>query len=158
MSYSIFLESLLRSFAIAVLTLITVLFIIKVFLPHIRRVDFVLTPLFLCFFVPPIAVGYGYTAFSYQLIQYSRLNELLYMLIMVSRLSGPAAILLFFLPLSTTQESFYCFLLSVDKRVSLSFFNYVLHAYLWRYFFVFVLIFLFAFNEFELASMMNIKH
>jgi len=158
MSYSIFLESLLRSLFIAFIALGAGSFIVKVFLPQTSRVDVILIPLFLCFFVPPVAVGYGYTAFSYQLIQYPRLNELLYVLIMVSRLAGPAAMFLFFIPALSTRESSHSLFLAVGRRCSLRVFEYFFHTSLWRYFFIFVLVFLFAFNEFELASMMNIKH
>jgi len=157
MSYTIFFDSLLRSLFIALTALGAGMFIVKILLPQSIRINFILIPLFLCFFVPPVAVGYGYTTLSYQLIQYPQLHEYLYIAIMVSRLVGPAVMLLCFLPVSTSRESTHCFFLSLGTMFSFRYVKYCIHAYLWRYAFIFTLLFLFAFNEFELASMMNIE-
>ena len=158
MSYTIFFDSLFRTLIIAFTALGGGAFIVRVLSRRSQRIKFILLPMSLCFFIPPVAIGYGYTSLSYQLIQYPFLHEVLYTLIMVSRLIGPAAIILFFLPLSASQESRHCFKLISGGASSFKYIKYLLHASLWRYALVFSLIFLFAFSEFELASMMNIEH
>ncbi len=158
MSYTIFINSLCWSLFIAFFAMISGGFLNKNLASRIKNKNYLFIPLFICFFIPPIAVGYGYTTLSYKLLQFPLLHELLYGLIMVGRLVGPGAILLFYLPSSVSEESKHCMCIASGKCSCARFLKYLFLSNGWRYTFVFVFLFLAAFSEFELASMMNIKH
>ena len=187
MPYTIFLNSLCCSCLIAVTAIIIAGFLNRVLLPRLKYVNYLFIPLFLCFFIPPIAVGYGYVTVSYNLIQFPILHNLLYSLIMIGRLVGPAAILLFYIPSSLSDESKHCMRIVAANSRSNRFVRssvssscqhktaflppatrhltgeilYLARLYcsnMWRYTSVFIFLLLAAFSDFELASIMNINH
>ena len=138
--------------------------------------NYLLIPLIVCFFIPSIAIGYGYSTISCNLLQFPFLHKCLYAVIMIGRLMGPAAVILFFIPSPLSDASRHCMRMrtplkshsgdtgsTIKKTISSSIsrireLQYLLLVNIWRYIFVFIFIFIAAFSEFELASIMNIEN
>lgn len=181
MSLIIFLSSLLWSSLIALSAVLTGGFIVTILSARIKEMNLILIPLLVCFFIPPIAIGYGYTTISCNLIQFPFLHKCLYAIIMAGHLTGPASIILFFIPPALSAESRHCIQLQTQLKSrnttrsnttsetnhkhssltniieKLNELKFLISANLWRYTFAYTFIFTAAFNEFELASIMNIK-
>ena len=181
MPWTTLLNSLLWSSLIALSAVISGGFIVKTLSSRINELNLILLPLLFCFFIPPIAIGYGYTTISCNLIQFPSLHRCLYAIIMSGHLTGPAALILFFIPPALSDESRHCMQMHIrlkskyipenqplpQRKIEHSFFTdfieklnklkFLFYANLWRYTFTFIFIFTAAFNEFELASIMNIK-
>lgn len=162
MTYQIFLESSFRSLLISLFAVILGFYISKTLYKRANSFIWIMGALFLCFFIPPVAVAYGYSSLSSRLVQNPLLLQCLYVLIMICRLTGPVTILLLFIPNSLSSEGFHCYKLSRSfsskesgKTKHLLFF---IKGSIWRYIVAFILIYLLAFSEFELSSLMNIQH
>ena len=162
MSDLIFLESSFRSFLIALLAVIFGAFISRILYKRLYLLPWIICPLFLCFFIPPVAVAYGYSNLSFKLIQSPFLLNSLYVLIMTSRLTAPVTILLFLVPTSLSPEGLHCYKLLRDfspgKRSITKYMLFLARGSLWRFAVAYILVYMLAFSEFELASLMNVEH
>ena len=160
MTDQIFLESSLRSLLIALLAVGFGFYISKTLNKRANSLIWIIGPLFLCFFIPPIAVAYGYSNISSKLVQQPVLHQSLYVLIMICRLTAPVTILLLFIPKQLSPEGFHCYNLSrsLSSRSSgiASHLLFLIKGSTWRYLVAFILVYMLAFSEFELASLMNI--
>jgi len=117
--------------------------------------------IFCCLF-PSLAIGYEYKIITNYLIQYPMLITLLYCIIMICRLAVPASLILYFIPQSVSLEGIHCFKLLRSSQPSFTYYRKFIHfgiQGLFRpYCVTFSLVFLMAFSEFEIASILDIKH
>jgi len=101
--------------------------------------------------IPPLVPAYAFSAFSLNFQTQPIPNEILYFSIMVSRLLPFAVLLLLLTPPPISQSSIICDQLSNQKNLSnLHKASHILITFL--------CVFLLAFNEYEIASLMRIKH
>ncbi len=118
----------------------------------LRRTAWVL--LLTTYLTPVILVGYAYSNFSLSLVHYPALNELLYDLLLLMKLIPVSALILYFAPSPISQEALHCRRLGRRKTGSLSFW---VHGPARSWTIAFGLVFLFAFSEFEMASLLYIR-
>lgn len=162
MNYTVLGISLLRSSLIAVLALTMAMVIVRYFQSsHTRLPAFFLVLLLLCFFIPTIAIGYGYSYFSFLFIQDPWICNLIYFLIMVCRLTPPAILVLYFIPPTVSENGLHCFNLTLKYEQKLpallKYWGFMLRGAGRPQIAAVSLLFLLAFTEFELASLMNIE-
>ncbi len=127
--------------------------------PTARRVGWIL--LLLPFLVPSLLVGYGYSHFSLSLVHHPVWNELLYLALVVFRLTPVAAVALHVAPAGPSPQALHCRRLaraetgSLAPRLHEAAFRLRASAGVWAA--AFALVFLLAFGEFELASLFGIS-
>jgi ABC-type Fe3+ transport system permease subunit len=112
------------------------------------------------FLVPSLLLGYTYSSFSFALIREPFWNQVLYGTVVCLRLV-PVGILLFFLiPKTVSDEGLYCMrMVAVDSfRQRLMRWRYMLKGHWNACLLCFIVALLLAFNEFEIASLMNVDH
>jgi ABC-type Fe3+ transport system permease subunit len=106
------------------------------------------------YLAPSLLVGYAYSNFSLSLVHHPALNALWYATLLVLRLAPVAALALAFAPHPLSDEAMHC------RRLTCGGAN-------WRFRWqsgcarapltAFALVFILAFGEFEMASLMNVK-
>ncbi len=109
--------------------------------------------LLLPYLTPVLLVGYAYSNFSLPLVHHPALNEALYELLVLMKLAPVAALVLHFTPSSVTREAAHCHELTADAGSISMLFRRDGRA--WAI--AFGVAFLFAFAEFEMASLMYIE-
>jgi iron(III) transport system permease protein len=120
----------------------------------------------LCFpvFVPELLAGYSYANFSLNLVQWSWLNEVLYFLLLFIKVL-PVSVIIFYLspPPEISESALYCE--DLLKRNSFVKKQNVYHKWLGIYkgyqtqvLFVFAVTFLYAFQEFQVASLLGFTY
>lgn len=120
--------------------------------------------LFVPFLTPVILVGYGWSSFSLSLVRWPLCNEILYDVLLLMRLVPVAALALRFAPRLLSEESLHCCRLLrghapmtrglLDLKTRLLFF---LHGPFRARVVAFAVVFLLAFGEFEMASLLNVR-
>ena len=122
-----------------------------------RRAAWVL--LLVPYLMPVVLVGYAYSNFALSLVHHPFLNELFYGVLLVVKLCPVAAVVVYFAPSGLSREGIYCrrLLLAGKKkgdsiRERLSFFA---HGPARKALVAFAVVFLFAFAEFEMASLFS---
>ncbi len=120
----------------------------------------------LCFpvFVPELLAGYSYANFSLNLVQWSWLNEVLYFLLLFIKVL-PVAVIIFYLspPPEVSESALYCKELLNRNSFSKKQNVYrkclrVLKASQTQVLFVFAVTFLYAFQEFQVASLLGFTY
>ena len=101
--------------------------------------------------VPPLVPAYAFSAFSFNFQTKPFPNEILYFLIMISRLLPVGILILMILPSSMSKSSIFCDQLL--KKNMIRKFQSLSHLLICC-----LCVFLLAFNEYEIASLMRIKH
>jgi len=118
-------------------------------------------PLLLCWSFPSVAIGYGFSPLTFKWVQNPLALEVLYHIVVICRLGALAGLAFIYLPETVSPESRRVFAVSSEcagfpwslSRKSRFF---VLGGVGVRVSVVFLLVFLGAFGEFELASMLNV--
>jgi len=127
------------------------------------------TLLLLPYLTPVVLVGYAYSNFSLSLVHHPALNELLYAVLLAVKLTPVAVVVLHFAPSGLSREAIHCrrLLLGVARppvgrargaqvpalQERLLFF---VHGPARRACVAFAVVFLFAFSEFDMASLLNV--
>lgn len=129
----------------------------------VRRLAWVL--LLSPYLMPVLITGYAYASFSLSLIHHPVLNMLFYAVLVCLKFTPIAALILHFTPSPISVEAIYCRRLQVQNSVSRSTFASKLDE--WRFLLragcargplaAFAIVFLCAFAEFEMASLMWVK-
>ena len=101
--------------------------------------------------IPPLIPAYAYSAFSFNFQTKPVPNEILYFLIMTSRLIPIAVLILLIIPPAVSKSAVHCAHLLKTQEFS----HHQIHQHL---IIAFLSVFLFAFNEYEIASLMRTKH
>jgi ABC-type Fe3+ transport system permease subunit len=124
-----------------------------------RRAAWVL--LLVPYLTPVVLVGYAWSNFSLSLVHHPTRNELLYALLLVVKLAPVAVLVDYLAPSYLSREAMHCRRLlrhgtpeRRPLRESLSFF---IHGSTRKTCVAFAVVFLFAFADFELASLLNIR-
>jgi len=124
-----------------------------------RRAAWVL--LLLPYLMPVVLVGYAWSNFSLSLVHHPVLNELLYAVLLVVKLTPVAVLVHYFAPSYLSGEAIHCRRLLAQGRQerrplreSLSFF---IHGPARKTCVAFAVVFLFAFADFDLASLLNVR-
>ena len=162
MNYTIILESFLRSSLIVILATFAGITIVRFFKSSQKNSSLFFQMLFLVFFfIPPIALGYGYSYFTFLYIQNSYICNFIYIVVMVCRLTPIAILILFFMPPTISQSATHCFYLSIKTQYSfVKLYKIIKFSLLTKgkpYIAVLTLLFIISFSEFELASIMNVQ-
>jgi ABC-type Fe3+ transport system permease subunit len=106
------------------------------------------------YLTPTLLVGYAYGSFSLSLVRHPTANEVLYAALLWLKLTPVAAVVLAFAPQSVSAEALHCWRLLRGKAD---------WTFRWKAgcarapLAAFALVFLFAFGEFEMASLMNVR-
>lgn len=113
------------------------------------------------YLAPVVIVGYAYSNFSLSLVRHPAANELFYDLLLILRLTPVAALVLYLAPTYLTREALHCRRLLLagehathSARESISF---LVHGPARQACVGWVVVFLLAFPEFEMASLMNVR-
>ena len=101
--------------------------------------------------IPPLLPAYAYSAFSFNFQTRPFPNEILYFFILVSRLLPITVLIYTMLPPAYSRSSIHC-----DKLLNKDHIPFIKRAA--HHIICFFTVFLFAFNEYEIASLMRIKH
>ena len=101
--------------------------------------------------LPPLLPAYSYSAFSFNFQTQAFYNEILYCLIIAFKVIPIGVILLLLIPTSTSKSATFCEQLLTQNIFSKIYQKSHLLA-------VFFLVSLFAFHDYEIASLMRIKH
>jgi ABC-type Fe3+ transport system permease subunit len=115
------------------------------------------------YLMPPLVVAYAYSDFSLSLIRHPVANATLYTALLIMRFSPLAALVLHFFPSPVSAAALYChrLLTKLDPGGLFSFRHslmFRIKAGDWRApAAAFAVVFLFAFDEFEMASRMNVR-
>ncbi|HUV38064.1 MAG TPA: hypothetical protein VMY39_00545, partial [Planctomycetota bacterium] len=114
------------------------------------------------YLVPVVLVGYVYARASLALIRLPLLNELLYDLLLLIRFVPVAVVVLHFAPSQLSREARHCRrLLFVptrrDRRPVREVLSFFIHGPARKLAVAWAVVFLFAFAEFELANLMNVR-
>lgn len=105
------------------------------------------------YLTPVVLVGYAYSSFSLSLVRHQFWNEMLYDLLVWMRLIPVAALIIHFAPRAMSEEALHCQrLLRRSRLPSLSFW---MRGPGLPCVVAFGVVFLFAFGEFELASLLG---
>jgi len=106
------------------------------------------------YLTPTLLVGYGYGSFSLSLVRHPAANELLYAMLLWLKLTPVAAVVIALTPPSVSAEALHSWRLLRGKAD---------WAFRWKAgcarasMAAFALVFLSAFGEFEMASLMNVR-
>ena len=162
MNYTVLGISFLRSSLIVIVSLAAAMFIVRYFRSCNNRVPlFFQILLILCFFIPSIAVGYGYSYFTFLYIQNPFACNLIYSGVMICRLTPPAILVFYFIPPTISESALHCFRMNLKNRkkisASISYCRFMIHSSGKSFIAAAALLFLLVFTEFELASLMNIS-
>ncbi len=115
--------------------------------------------LLLPYLTPVLLVGYAYSSFSLSLIHYPRANEVLYDALVLLKLVPVAVLVLHLYPSPVSPEALHCHrILQVARGIParlLSSLKFRLRASAGANCVAFALVFLFAFGEFEMASLLG---
>ncbi len=121
------------------------------------------------YLMPSLLVGYAYASFSLSLVHYPTANAALYALLLVGKLAPVAALALAFAPPPLTAEAWHCRRLALRPVGGAGAAQGSVPAWLREGFFwwragcgrapllAFALVFLLAFGDFELASLLAIR-
>ncbi len=113
------------------------------------------------YLTPAPLVGYAYSNFSLSLVHHPLLNEVFYVLVLTMKLIPVAAIVLHFGPSRLSPEALHCHRLlregESSARSLLSTVALTLRGHARAGAVAFGLVFLFAFAEFEMASLLGVK-
>jgi ABC-type Fe3+ transport system permease subunit len=127
-----------------------------------RRIAWVL--LLAPYFTPALLTGYVYANFSLSLIHHPAVNALFYAALICWKFTPIAAVILHFAPAPISAEAIHCrrLMLSDAQHVALARkladWNFLVHAGCARgHVAAFVVVYLFSFAEFEMASLMGLK-
>lgn len=111
------------------------------------------------YLTPVVLVGYAYSNFSLSLVRYPLRNELFYAVLLLVKLCPVAVVVLYFAPSGLSREAIHSRQLLASRkprgdsiRERLSFFA---HGPARKACVAFAVVFLFAFAEFEMASLLN---
>ncbi len=111
------------------------------------------------YLTPVVLVGYAYSNFSLSLVHYPFRKELFYGVLLVVKLCPVAVVVLYFAPSGLSREAIHCRrLLSGRKRKAGSLWEgltFFAHGPQRMALVAFAVVFLFAFAEFEMASLLN---
>ena len=162
MNYTIILESFLRSSLIVILATFAGMTIVRFFKSSQKKNSLLFQMLFLIFFfIPPIALGYGYSYFTFLYIQNSYICNFIYIVVMVCRLAPIAILILFFMPPTLSQSAIHCFKISIKTEHRIVKLYKIIKFSIYTngkpYIAVLSLLMIMSFSEFELASIMNIQ-
>lgn len=119
--------------------------------------------LLLPFLTPELIVGYAYSNFSLSLIQHAHWNELLYaVLVLVKGVPVGVVMLSFAPPPALTAEAIHCRIMAIPTGVSAIArwrirIGLALRGPFRSYLPAWAVVFLLAFQEFEMASLMNLS-
>jgi iron(III) transport system permease protein len=109
------------------------------------------------FFMPVLLIGYAYASFSLSLIHHPDLNTIFYSALLCWKFTPVAAVILHFTPAPISAEAIHCRRLTTDAS-RLSEWRFLLRAGCARGpLAAFAVVFLCAFAEFEMASLMWVK-
>ena len=118
-------------------------------------------PLVLCWVLPPVAIGYGLTPLAARLARHESLLLLIYSIVVTCRLAALAGLAFICLPPPVPPEGQQSFRLALRGEGPLPrFIRTAVFAFRgggMRVASVFLLVFILAFGEFDLASMMNVR-
>ena len=148
---------ILRAGLVAALAVLTA-FALRATLSLPRRRVWVL--LLAPYLMPSLLIGYAYSSFSLSLIHHPAANAMAYVLLLVLRLAPVAALALYFAPSPLTAEARHCRRLAC---MSPAFGFWSDWRFRWQAgcarapLTAFAVVFLLAFSEFELASLLNIR-
>lgn len=130
---------------------------------QVRRVAWVL--LLSPYLMPVLITGYAYASFSLSLIHHPDLKAIFYAMLVCLKFTPIAALILHFTPSPISPEAIHCRRLQIEKNASHSAWSARLDE--WRFLFragcargplaAFAIVFLCAFAEFEMASLMWVK-
>lgn len=128
--------------------------------PTVRRLAWIL--LLAPYFMPVLITGYAYASFSLSLIHHPSLNTMLYAALLCWKFTPIAAVILHFTPSPVSDKALHCHRMTVSgagKKVSkLDEWPFLIRAGCARGpVAAFALVFLCAFAEFEMASLMWVK-
>ena len=155
--HEILLWTSLRTGVIAFFALIIAYFCATFFRSKFQYKSFAWIVLLAPVVVPPLALGYIYSGPILSFIQNHYLNNVLYSVIMITRNAPFATLLLFLFPLQS-RESNYLFHFTQQRQNRLFPWIHRLRSDKLSLLAAFSILFILTFNEFEIASLMGIKH
>ncbi len=113
------------------------------------------------FLTPALLVGYGWSNFSLSLVRHPAANELLYDALVLAKLAPVAAFVLYFAPAFLSPQAVHCRRLlrrrESGARALAAYAAFLARGPLRAGMVAFGLVFLLAFGEFEIASLMGVR-
>lgn len=113
------------------------------------------------FLTPALLVGYGWSNFSLSLVRHPAANELLYDALVLAKLTPVAAFVLYFAPAFFSPQAVHCRRLlrrrESGARALAGYLAFLARGPLRAGMVAFGLVFLLAFGEFEMASLMGVR-
>jgi hypothetical protein len=124
-----------------------------------RRKELALYLLLSLYFVPSLAVGYFWADVSYSLLRHTLLNLCLYSFLMAVKLLPVSVMVFHFLPRTISAQGSFCMRLSgTGAARGLRLLLFLARSSGKPFAASALLTFLFAFSEFDLASLLGVKH
>ncbi len=110
------------------------------------------------YFTPVLLTGYAYANFSLSLIHHPMINTLMYAALVCLKFTPIAAVIYHFAPAPVSAEAIHCHRLTASRPSALGHWIFLMRAGCARApIAAFAVVFLCAFAEFEMASLMGVK-